>query len=216
MPGPPIENARLYEQARKDAEMRRVLLREVNHRVKNNLAAIIGFLYAERRHTRIRDDAVYQDIMQDLVNRVQGMGTVHGMLSAVEWSPLLLSDLVRRVINSSLQMLPRQKSIRVTVDETDLRIPAEQAHNLALVINETGDQHRQTRPGGAGRGDHPGKNLPAGRSGGAGIPRRRAGLRGRSDAGRIGRFPRRLWRHPQHRAAQPGRPVGDWRTGTAR
>ena len=134
--GTAIENARLYEQARKDAETRRVLLREVNHRVKNNLAAIIGFLYAERRHSRIRDDAVYQDIMQDLVNRVQGMGTVHGMLSAVEWSPLLLSDLVRRVINSSLQMLPRTKSVHVSVDETDLRIPAEQAHNLALVINE--------------------------------------------------------------------------------
>jgi PAS domain S-box-containing protein len=37
-----IENARLYEQTRQDAETKSVLLDEINHRVKNNLSAIIG------------------------------------------------------------------------------------------------------------------------------------------------------------------------------
>ncbi len=131
-----IENARLYEQARRDAETRSVLLREVNHRVKNNLAAIIGLLYTERRHARMKEQSAYQSILEDLTNRVQGLATVHRLLSASEWKPLLLSELTTRVIHSSLQMLPGDKHISVDVTPSPVRVTSDQAHNLALVINE--------------------------------------------------------------------------------
>lgn len=131
-----IENARLYEQARRDAETKSTLLREVNHRVKNNLTAIIGLLYAERRHAAAEDRAVYQPIMQNLVNRVQGLATVHSMLSASEWAPLSLSELTTQIIHSSLQMLPRDKRVAVNVTPSSALIAPGQAHNAALVINE--------------------------------------------------------------------------------
>lgn len=131
-----IENAQLYEQARQDAETRSILLREVNHRVKNNLTAIIGMLYAERHRALGHEAHVYQSVMQDLVNRVQGLATVHGMLSASEWAPLLLTDLTAQVIRSSLQMLPRDKRVTVEVTPSPVHVTAERAHHLALVINE--------------------------------------------------------------------------------
>ena len=131
-----IENARLYEQARRDAETKSVLLREVNHRVKNNLSAIIGLLYAERRRARTEDRAAYEFMMQDLINRVQGLTTVHDMLSASGWAPLSLSDLTMRLIQSALQMLPRGKRVSVDVTPSPIRVTPDQAHNLALVINE--------------------------------------------------------------------------------
>ena len=131
-----IENARLYEQARLDAETRSMLLREVNHRVKNNLSAIIGLLYAERRYARVEDLATCQSITNDLINQVHGLATVHSLLSASEWAPLRLSDLTAQVIRSSLQMLPRGKRISVDVTSSPVRVTADQAHNLALVINE--------------------------------------------------------------------------------
>jgi PAS domain S-box-containing protein len=131
-----IDNARLYEQARQDAETRAVLLREVNHRVKNNLTAIIGLIYAESRYIRPEQESVYQPIMQDLVNRVQGLATVHSMLSASEWAPLLLSDLSNQIIRSSLQMLPSDKHISIQVTSSPVRVTADQAHSLALVLNE--------------------------------------------------------------------------------
>jgi len=131
-----IENARLYEQARRDAEARSTLLDEVNHRVKNNLSAIIGLLYAERRHAGMEDQAVYQSITQALVNRVQGLATVHSLLSASEWAPLRLNELAAQVIRSSLQMLPRDKHVSVDVTSSAVQVTADQAQNLALVINE--------------------------------------------------------------------------------
>jgi len=131
-----IENAQLYEQARQDAETRSLLLDEINHRVKNNLSAIIGLLYTERRHAGIKNQAAYQSIIQDLVNRVQGLATVHSLLSASEWAPLRLSELASQIIHSSLQTLPRDKHVSVDVTPSPVHVTPDQAHNLALVINE--------------------------------------------------------------------------------
>ncbi|RLC76916.1 MAG: hypothetical protein DRI81_09430 [Chloroflexi bacterium] len=131
-----IENARLYEEVRQDAETRATLLREVNHRVKNNLTAIIGLLHAERRYVKMEERAVYQTIMQSLVGRVQGLATVHSMLSASEWTPLLLSELAVQIIHSSLHVLPRDKRVSVDVTPSLAHVTSDQAHNLALVINE--------------------------------------------------------------------------------
>jgi two-component sensor histidine kinase len=131
-----IENVRLYEQVQQDAEAKVALLQEVNHRVKNNLAAIVGLLYAEQRRSDLENQTVYQTIMTDLVNRVQGLATVHSLLSASEWAPLHLSELTRQIIRSSLQALPRDKNIAVSVSASPILVTADQAHNLALIINE--------------------------------------------------------------------------------
>jgi PAS domain S-box-containing protein len=131
-----IENARLYEQARRDAETRAVLLSEVNHRVKNNLSAIIGLLYAARRYVEIEDQPVYQSMMDDLVNRVRGLTTAHSMLSASQWSPLRLSELTTQVVRSALWALPQGKRTSLEVVPSAVRVTPDQASNLALVINE--------------------------------------------------------------------------------
>ena len=131
-----IENARLYEQARQDAETKSMLLREVNHRVKNNLAAIIGLLYAERSRTETEDQAVVQSIIRNLINRVLSLTSVHSLLSASEWAPLPLSELTAQVIHSSLQMLPPSKHISVDITPSPVQVTPDQAHSLALVINE--------------------------------------------------------------------------------
>jgi PAS domain S-box-containing protein len=131
-----VKNARLFEQAQRDTETKTTLLDEVNHRVKNNLSAIVGLLYAERRHAAMEDQAVYQSIIHNMSNRVQGLDTVHSLLSASEWAPLSLSELAGQVIRSSLQMLPRDKSISIDVTPSPVRVTPDQAHDLALVINE--------------------------------------------------------------------------------
>jgi PAS domain S-box-containing protein len=131
-----LENAHLYEQALQDAETKLVLLHEVNHRVKNNLAAIIGLLYAERSHASMKDKAAFQTMMRDLIGRVRGMATVHSLLSASEWTPLPLSELASRVIHASLQALPSDKHVFVDAPPSPALVTPKQANSLALVINE--------------------------------------------------------------------------------
>ncbi len=136
MAGIAMENTRLYVQAKEDADTKSILLREINHRVKNNLSAIIGLLYAEKRNSGIDDDSVYQTIMHDLISRVQGLSTVHSMLSASMWQPLKLSDLAQQIVSSRIKMLPPELTFKFQLESSEVRVDASQAHSLALVINE--------------------------------------------------------------------------------
>ena len=131
-----IENASLYTEARHSAETRAVLLSEVNHRVKNNLSTIIGLLYAERRRIEETSEATYQAMMKDLTNRVHGLARVHSMLSSSERAPLLLSELASEIIHSALASFSLEQQVSVQVDQSHVRVNPDQAHDLALVINE--------------------------------------------------------------------------------
>ncbi|MCP4660841.1 MAG: GAF domain-containing protein [bacterium] len=131
-----IENARLFEQTRQDAATKAILLREVNHRVTNNLAAISGLLRREQHRSGIDDQAAFQAVMKNLRSRVNGMATLHHLLSSSEWSPLPLSKLVERVVNSALQMLPADQHVTVKVTPSAVRVAPKYANDLALAINE--------------------------------------------------------------------------------
>jgi two-component sensor histidine kinase len=131
-----LENARLYEQALRDADTKAALLKEINHRVKNNLSAIIGLLYAERRHARLKNLPAYQTIAQELITRIQGLATVHTLLSASEWQPLSLSYLVNQLIRTALQTVSRDKQIIIDVLPSPVQVTPQQANSLALIITE--------------------------------------------------------------------------------
>jgi PAS domain S-box-containing protein len=130
-----IENAQMFEQARRDAETRSMLLNEVNHRVKNNLSTIIGMLYAARRYAS-QDQHIYRALMNDLVGRVRGLATVHDMLSASQWGPLPLSELAAQVIHSALRALPHGKNVFADVSPSPIHVTPKQASALALCVNE--------------------------------------------------------------------------------
>ena len=131
-----LHNARLYEQARHDAEAKAILLKEVNHRVKNNLTAIIGILYTERHRADVQNHPMCRSIIETLVNRVQGLATVHNLLSASEWQPVRVDELATRLIRIALHTVPLNKRAKAEVSPSTLRIPASQANNLAMVLNE--------------------------------------------------------------------------------
>ena len=115
-----------------------LLLKEVNHRVKNNLAAITGMLYIERHHAnKSLPQRSQADLLTDLTNRVKGLQTVHQLLSDSKWSPLPISTLTRRIINSALQALPQDRQIVTDiVSASPLEVAAKDAQHLAIIINE--------------------------------------------------------------------------------
>jgi two-component sensor histidine kinase len=90
-----MENARLYEQARRDSEIKTTLLQEVHHRVKNNLQIISSLLDLQ---ADARNDPLVLQALEDSRHRVRAMALVHETLYQSE-------DLARLDLAAYLQNL---------------------------------------------------------------------------------------------------------------
>ena len=112
------------------AKAQSVLLQEVNHRVKNNLALLVGMLNLENKRHSTQG---HKTFLVDIIGRIQALSTVHSLLSTSEWKPIRLSELCGQIISNSLS---NGKTRRIAIASSTITIEATQAHNIALVINE--------------------------------------------------------------------------------
>ena len=124
------------KEIKKYAETQSVLLREINHRVKNNLTAIIGMLQMEQKRFQFKDYPACGEVLHSLIERIESLAIVHSLLTAHNWQPLRLSDLCEKVISGSLQGLSSDKTISVNIKASTIKISTNQAHHLTLVLNE--------------------------------------------------------------------------------
>ncbi len=129
------ERERLLAQTRQDAETKAELLKEVNHRVKNNLAAIVGLLYTHLDHAAKPPLPEYRALVRELTHRIEGLSIVHGLLSRSQWSPVRLDELAEKIVHPALQGEPRGK-VTVEIAPSSLLVSPDQAQTLALVLNE--------------------------------------------------------------------------------
>jgi len=112
------------------------LLKEINHRVKNNLTAILGLLLNELRHVPAEGWGYVEPVLNDLGRRIQGLLHVHQLLSDRQWAPLPLSDLAQDLVQTALAAVPADRKIALQVPPSPAQISPRQAGNLAMVLNE--------------------------------------------------------------------------------
>ncbi|MBI3914131.1 MAG: GAF domain-containing protein [Chloroflexi bacterium] len=128
-----IENARLYARARDEADVKAALLRELSHRVKNNLTAVAGLLYLGL------DDAslAREQVLSETLARVQSMVVAHTLLSNSPRARVDLLELGHHVLSDSIRhlTLPGQV-VPFAVRGEAIEISARQASSVALVLNE--------------------------------------------------------------------------------
>lgn len=112
-----------------------VLLREVHHRVKNNMAVMSSLFYLQSRHAT---DPHTIRVFRESESRVRSMAMVHevlyrsGDLSAVDFGRYLES-LVDHLANMYRATLP---GLQVTRDIQPIRLSIEQAVPCGLLLNE--------------------------------------------------------------------------------
>jgi len=136
-----IRNAHLYQQTKQDALVKTELLREVNHRVGNNLTAIMGMLGAERTYAQASFGQVEiaQAVTETLARirqRVEGLAVAHRILSGSGWQPIQLSDLATQIIHLALHNRPPHREMYVDISPSPVTVSPRQASNLAPIINE--------------------------------------------------------------------------------
>lgn len=129
-----IENARLYEETRHALEIKSVLLRELHHRVKNNLATVAGILSLQRRRTKSPE---VRYTLSESVNRVQGLAATHDLLSHEDVDEARVDDIARKIVGvASANLQPPGTRITFEVEPCPIVIPSRAVTILALILNE--------------------------------------------------------------------------------
>lgn len=127
---------KLYSQTEQDARTKAELLNEVNHRVKNNLMAVQGLLLAERRQAGPEARPFVERAIDSISGRIDGLLSVHKLLSASQWGPMPISDLAETIISRVLAGAQNGCHVSLEVVPSPLEVSPRQASSLALVLNE--------------------------------------------------------------------------------
>jgi two-component sensor histidine kinase/integral membrane sensor domain MASE1 len=131
-----IDNARLYQAAQREiAERRRaeahqrLLMNELNHRVKNTLATVQSMGAQTLRSGRSLAEA-----REALVSRIMALSAAHNLLTAERWGSADLEDVVRMAVAP----FDEPAGTRFEIAGPGLRLPPPSALGLAMALHELG------------------------------------------------------------------------------
>lgn len=111
-----------------------VLLKEVHHRVKNNLQVISSLLFLQK--DTIEDPAI-QDIFEESRNRISSMALIHEELyRSGDLARVDLKEYLERLTPKVVQSLRGGRAIGFALDLEECRVPVDKAIPFGLIINE--------------------------------------------------------------------------------
>jgi two-component system, sensor histidine kinase PdtaS len=130
-----IENATLYQDARRGLEVASALLQEMHHRVRNNLQTVAALLSIQLRHN---EGAPWASHLREAISRVQAIAAVHDLLSDERRLGGTTIDVIARHAADEAYgtLTPPGLTVTFDVPASDVRVPSKQATILALLINE--------------------------------------------------------------------------------
>ncbi|RWE68511.1 MAG: GAF domain-containing protein [Mesorhizobium sp.] len=108
-------------------ERQRLLLRELNHRVKNTLATVQALATQTVRHARQPSE-----FLEAFSARLQALGAAHSLLSDREWRGIGIRELVQ----IEVKPFDTAEQPRMTISGADLLLSPDQAVGLGLILHE--------------------------------------------------------------------------------
>ncbi|HEX5436415.1 MAG TPA: sensor histidine kinase [Gemmatimonadaceae bacterium] len=125
------ENGRLYDRARRDAEATTLLLRELQHRVRNNLASIQALLILERHRTPPR---ALSEAIDVAIARLRSMAALQDALVPTA-NQVDLASLAHAIARSAVEVFGATGSVQYQV-KGGAALPPATGSAVAIVLNE--------------------------------------------------------------------------------
>ncbi|HQU68782.1 MAG TPA: sensor histidine kinase [Albidovulum sp.] len=112
-----------------------VLLREVHHRVKNNLQLIASIMSMQMRKTKSTEA---KSLMKGLQDRVMSLATIHkGLYQTSGMADIRVDELFPEIVHQVIRMASGpERRIQATTEFDDLNLTPDQAVPLALLLTE--------------------------------------------------------------------------------
>lgn len=117
-----------------ELHVKSTMIKEVHHRVKNNLQTVASIL---RMQSRRSADAEVQTQLNEAVNRILAVAVIHEFLSHDDDQAINIRDVCQRIVTQTQRAaLAPDKQIALRVQGPAIYLPSQQATACALVTNE--------------------------------------------------------------------------------
>lgn len=124
-----------YEnELKKSIEEKTILLQELHHRVKNNLAVTSGLLYMQRVST---ENPEIENLLGESERRIKTMTLIHELMySSDDVSSIPINEYIVSLVGLIQESLDPDENIEVNIQSDSFSININQAVPCALILNE--------------------------------------------------------------------------------
>jgi two-component sensor histidine kinase len=133
--GREITRQKRYEQALETSiKEKEVLLAEIHHRVKNNLAVVSSMMQLQAFQEQNEE---LQKKLVDSTFRIRTMATIHELLyQSNSYSRLIFNDIIKELVRNIDEVLSNGSRVNYHIKSMDVELNINQAIPCALIINE--------------------------------------------------------------------------------
>jgi len=111
-----------------------VALKEIHHRVKNNLQLVASILNIQARKTA---DPQMKRAFRENTGRVLSIAAIHDILTSTDHGDLVeLRPLLEKIRRNLQSMMPQGQEIVISIRGDDIAVTSDKVTSIALVVNE--------------------------------------------------------------------------------
>ena len=129
-----IKDITEVKEKEKELILKSFAIREIHHRVKNNLQTIASLIRLQSR--RIEDEAV-RKMFDESIGRILSIAVTHEILAQNGVDDVDLKTILSKIKDNNIQYgLPPNKDILIDVEGDSFKVDSDKATSIALVVNE--------------------------------------------------------------------------------
>lgn len=122
------------KQKEKELILKSVAIKEIHHRVKNNLQTIASLL---RLQSRRMDNDQLKTALDETMNRILSIATTHEILAQEGIDEVDIKEVIMKIQSNIVRVFSiKTSNIEVKVEGDSFRIESDKSTSIALIVNE--------------------------------------------------------------------------------
>lgn len=118
----------------KELMVKSAVIKEIHHRVKNNLQTIASLLRIQARKSKYQET---KDVLKDCINQILSISVVHEFLSQQDQDSINIKVVAQNIFELLIQnMVAPTQSLQTEFSGEDIILTSSRANSISLVINE--------------------------------------------------------------------------------
>ncbi|MGV8981836.1 sensor histidine kinase [Clostridium sp.] len=129
-----IKDITIMKETEKELILKSVAIKEIHHRVKNNLQTIASLLRLQARRS---DNQQTKDALNESMNRILSIAATHELLSKEGLDEVSIKEVITNIKNNAIRYFNAvNKNIEINVIGDNFKLSSDKATSIALVVNE--------------------------------------------------------------------------------